>query len=200
MFDEGWWITRPVPSCRLRRPGSRESFLWLKSMRTPCSLTILKKSFQGDLDLVLSGLSSSTSRRLRQRAQLCPLVDRAAEDRQRAAEKAAPQCDWCTSGNTSPLADLFPTSIYLFDLILFLYAFQMFLDQEGNQHSGLKMIFCFVFLFCLHSTIMFADIFLLLELKVFFQVLHLIYIYYTYFYVTPVFNGDLCSSFFFLHF
>lgn len=74
----------------------------------------------------------------------------------------------------------------------------MFLDQEGNQHSGLMMIFCFVFLFCLHSTITFADIFLLLELSVLSSIVS--YIYYTYFYVTPVFNGDLCSSFFFLHF
>lgn len=159
MFDENWWITRPVPSCRLRRPGSRESFLWLKSMRTPCSLMILKKSFQGDLDLVLLRLSSSTSRRLHQRAQLCPLVDRAAEERQRAAEKAAPQCDLCKSGNTSPLADLFPTSIYLFYLILFYPLFRCSWTRREISTLDWRwfsvLFFCFVYIPQSHLLIFF---------------------------------------------
>lgn len=181
MFGEGWRITRPVSSCRLRRPGGTEYFLWLKRMRTLCSPMVLNKSFQADLDLVLSRLSSSTSRRLRQPAQLCPLVDRAAEERQSAAEKAAPQCDLCKSGMSAPGANLFAIlSIYWFKLIFIFSAFQMFLDEEGNQHSGLKMIFCFVVFFLkfrLRSTITLPDIFLLLKFQVFFKYCNLYILY-----------------------
>lgn len=80
---------------------------------------ILKLVLQGNL--VLSRLSSSTSR---QPAQRCPLVDRAAaEERQRTAEQAAPQCDLCKSGNVSPYAEFLLQSVCkLSETICFLFS------------------------------------------------------------------------------
>lgn len=148
--------------CRLRLPGSKEYFLWLQRMRTLCSLMILKKVLQGNL--LLSRRSSPTSR---QPAQLCPLVDRAAaaEERQRTAEKAVPRCDLCKSGNTSSHADLF-ASCYMsvnWEKLIFIF-FILFSDVLWPRGKSAlwnsDVLFCFF-----HSTITFADIFLLQELK-----------------------------------
>lgn len=133
-----------MSSCSLRHRGSEECFLWMKTMKNVCSLMSQKRSGRCGQDSAQPHYSPLTSPRLSQPVLLCPLVDRATERHQRAAERAVPCL--CKSGNTTmcqhflnklkKIPDLWEKKEQCLKLHFKFLPVQIILDQEKNQRSG----------------------------------------------------------------